>query len=357
MFTTIAVCVLTVFLMQSRPAGTQPSRADRNRAAALATEGWELWKKRDLTSAQEKFEEATALDPTSANHWNGLGWARYNGGDAAGGQKAFEKAIAIESDHPAARNGLGYIHFDQRQYKEAEKHWLIAVKNPVATAPFYGMAKTYLLTEQFDKALVYAEKAQKLSPADKTLKRVVDAAKARKLSPELRKLIEPAATGNIWGKQSPESARGWQHFSRGQYAEAREAFEAALGKNPKEMPAHNGLGFVLLNSGKIAEAQKHFEICLQADPNAGGPLNGMARCLKAEGKLDEAIATWEKLADLAPGVNAATYGLAEAYLEKGQYARSVELYEQLVKSEPQNPELKAALDRARQALAEKPKNQ
>jgi tetratricopeptide (TPR) repeat protein len=357
MLTAITAVVVTVLLVANPGSASKPavSRDDRSKAGALASEGWELWRKRDLTSAQEKFEAAVKLDPGSANHWNGLGWATYQGGDAEGGEKAFEKAIALEPEHPAARNGLGYLKFDARDYKAAEKNWLVAVKNPEATAPYYGMAKMYLLTGEYEKAAEYTAKAQKLDPTDKTLRRMADAARAKRLSPELRKLIEPAAPNAAWGKQSPETARGWQHFSRGEYDEAKELFEAALQKNPNEMPAHNGLGFVLLNTGKPAEARPHFERCLKVDPNAGGPLNGLARCYKAMGDVDRAIEIWEKLVELAPGVNAGTYGLAQAYFEKGQYDKAVPLYEQLAKADEKNPELKEQLAKARQALAEKNK--
>src|SRR5262249_27375670 len=157
--------------------------------------------------------------PDSPDIWNGLGWSKFNGGDSTAAEKAFGKAIAINAEHAQAQNGLGYIHFNKRNYKEAEAHWLIAIKMPEATAPFYGMTKMYLLTGQFDKALTYAEKALKDDPTDADLKAMLEAAKSKQLSPELRKKIEPEE------QQSPDAKRGWLLFNRGQADGAMMAFQ------------------------------------------------------------------------------------------------------------------------------------
>lgn len=350
MVLTIMTAGLAIFLAQSRPTGsaTGVSPADRERAGKIATLGWQHFQKQDYFAAEIEFEKAVEIDPKSADVWNGLGWARFNGGDTIGGKKAFEKAVALTPDHPAAQNGLGYIDFAARKYKEAEQHWTVAIKHPAATAPYYGLTKLYLLTGRYDKAEEFAGKALKNAPADPLLEQMQAAAKTKAISPELRKEIEPP----VWGKQSPESAKGWRLVAQGQNDEAIEAFRQAIARNPNEMPAHNGLGFALLNGGKIPEARKQFEIVLEADPKAAGALNGLARCQKEAGDLDEAIATWEKLAKMTPGqVNAATFGLAGAYLEKGEHAKSVKLWEQLVKSEPSNPEYKEGLERARNAAS------
>ena len=73
-----------------------------------------------------------------------------------------------------------------------------------------------------------------------------------------------------------------------------------LAKDPENLDAMNGLGFLMLNMGKTAEAKTFFEKYLKKDPDAAGPMNGLARCLKDEGKVDEAIAVWEKMCKQNP---------------------------------------------------------
>lgn len=343
----LAVAGITTLLMTAAP-GTKSVEADMNKASSLNTKGWELWKQGKYQEAEGIFARAVKLDPELTNAWNGLGWSRFNQGNSDEAMEAFRQCIKLEPDHGAALNGLGQAYLGTRQYKEAEQP-LLKAAGLGATAAWYGLARLYLLQEQFDKAAEWAEKVLKQQPDDETVKKMLAAAKAKKLDKELRQVIEPPDPK----AQSPESKRGWVFFSRGDMKRAAVEFEKAIKANPNETNAHNGLGFCLVNQGKAAEAQKHFEICLKVEPKHVGAMNGLARCLKAEGKVDEAIATWEKMYEIAPGPNAGAWGLAETYFEKKDYAKAAKYYEVLAKADPKDENLKQRLEEARKAVAEK----
>ena len=94
--------------------------------------------------------------------------------------------------------------------------------------------------------------------------------------------------------------------SIGQVPLGRAQLPPRLAKDPENLSAMNGLGFLLLNSGKTAEAKVLSRSTSRWNPMRAGPMNGLARCLKEEGKVDEAIALWEKMDKKYPGPNAAT---------------------------------------------------
>ncbi len=320
------------------------------RGEELAREGWALWQQGKVDAAAKRFEESVALDPDAANSWNGLGWARFNGGDGEAAIEAFEKCVALEPNHPAGLNGLGQAHLGWREYDKAEKYLLKA--GPTASAAWYGLARLYMLTGKYDKAEKWIKKALSEQPDDEVLKQCLAAAQKGDLPAELRKQIEPQ------GKPDNEPAakivaEGWRQFNQGKTRSAERSFRRALAKDPENLSAMNGLGFVLLNSGKTAEAKSYFEKCLERQPDAGGPMNGLARCLKEEDKVDEAIALWEKMCQQNPGVNAGTVGLATTYSERKEYDKALPYFEELVKSQPANEEFKKGLAEAQTATQAK----
>jgi tetratricopeptide (TPR) repeat protein len=327
---------IAILLMTVLHAG-EVSPQDADRAMGLANEGWQLWQTQKFKEAGDKFKEAVKVDPKLANAWNGLGWAQLNSGDADEAEKAFTKCVELEKSSGAALNGLGLIAYNRRDYESAEKRWLAAVDAPAA---WVGLTRLYLLQGKYEDAEKWGRKVLEQEPDNQMIAALIGAAKAKMVTPELRAQLEPA-------EQSNQTARGWALFNRGQMNQARQAFEAALKKNPKDGGARNGLAFALLNLGKPKEAQPMFESLLKDQPDAPGPMNGLARCLSAQGKTAEAIALWEKMQAKYPGPNAATAGLAWAYLEKKEYAKAIPYFEELLKATPDDASLKQGLAKAK----------
>jgi tetratricopeptide (TPR) repeat protein len=318
------------------------------KAEELSTEGWQLWQQQKMAEAAAKFEQAVKLDPQAPNAWNGLGWAQFNSGDSEAAVEAFEKCVELEPEHPAALNGLGQVYLMWREYDTAEKYLKKAARS--APAAWFGLSRLYMLTGEYREAQIWIAKALSQQPNDETLQKLQAAAKQRQLPDDLRRLIEPP--GKPDSSPAGEAAQqGWQQFNQGKSRLAERSFRRALAKDPENLPAMNGLGFILLNSGKTASAKTYFEKYLKLEPDAAGPMNGLARCLKEEGKVDEAVALWEKMYKLYPGPNAAAYGLAQTYLERGENAKAIPYFEELTKAQPDNAELKQNLETARQGAA------
>jgi tetratricopeptide (TPR) repeat protein len=211
----------------------------------------------------------------------------------------------------------------------------------------------YMLTGKYDKAKPWINKALGTDPADEVLKQCLAAAEKGELPSELRKQIEPVPVVQDDSPASKLAMEGWKHFNSGKTRSAERSFRQALAKDPENLPAMNGLGFLLVNTGKTAEAKALFEKYLEKEPDAAGPMNGLARCLKAEGKADEAIALWEKMVKQNPGVNAGTVGLATTFAERKEYDKALPYLEELVKAQPESPEYKQLLAEAQKATKAK----
>ena len=338
--------------------GLAQQPAPRNREAAiaraeqLAGQGWELWKQQSYREAAEQFEQAVALNPESANAWNGLGWARFNGGNGEGAVEAFEKCVELERDHPAGLNGLGQVYLNWGDFEKAEQYLLKAAKSPHASAAWFGLARLYLLTGEFEKAQRWIRRSLREQPGEETLKAMLDAARKKELPDDLRRRLEPVGKPDS-SPAAQAAVEGWRQFNQGQLRSAERSFNRALAKDPENLSAMNGLGFLLLNTGKTAEAKQYFEKCLKVEPDSAGPMNGLARCLKAEGKIDEAIALWEKMHEKYPGPNAAAVGLATTYLERKEYDKAVTYFEELVKATPDNEEFQKGLEAAKKGAEAK----
>jgi Flp pilus assembly protein TadD len=315
------------------------------RGEELTQQGWQLWQERKMGEAATKFEEAVAMDAENANAWNGLGWARFNGGESEKAVPAFEKCVELEPEHPAGLNGLGQVYLSWGEFETAEKYLTKAA--PKATAAHYGLARLYLLNGDYEKAQRWIRRALRGQPGDETLKAMLVAARKKELPAELKEQIAPVGKP----EKSPSTdaaAAGWRLFNEGKYRSAERSFRRALAKDPENLAAMNGLGFILLNSGRTAQAKEYFEKYLKIEPDAPGPMNGLARCLKEEGKVDEAIALWEKMYEKYPGPNAAAVGLAMTHLERKEHAKALPYFEELVKSQPDNEEFKKGLEAAKQ---------
>ena len=328
------------------PAGqTLDEDARIERGEELAQQGWLLWQEGKMGEAAAKFDEAVAMDADNANAWNGLGWARFNGGDSEAAVPAFEKCVELEPEHPAGLNGLGQVYLSWGEFEKAEKYLVKAA--PKASAAHYGLARLYLLTGDYEKAQRWIRRSLREQPGDETLKAMLAAARKKQVPDELKQQIAPVGKP----EKSPSgdaAAAGWRLFNEGKFRSAERSFRRALAKDPENLAAMNGLGFILLNSGRTAGAKEYFEKYLKIEPDSPGPMNGLARCLKEEGKVDEAIALWEKMYEKYPGPNAAAVGLAMTYLERNEHAKALPYFEELVKSQPDNEEFKKGLEAAKQ---------
>jgi len=158
-------------------------------AEVLERGGWKLWSEGKLASAESMFAKAVEVDPKRAQAWNGLGWTRFSTGKWNDALPAFSKAVELSPDHAAALNGLGQTYLVLNRLDDAEKP-LLAAADRGASAAWWGLAKLYLLREDWASAEKWSQKI--VDDGDATAQGLLDAAKAKKLTPKLRREITPA---------------------------------------------------------------------------------------------------------------------------------------------------------------------
>ncbi len=150
-----------------------------------------LWEERQLAISEATYPPSADSEPKDANAWNGLGWTLFKSGKITEAIPAFEKAVALNPHQPGALNGLGQIALGRGDFGKAEEFLLRAA--PKAPAAWFGLTRLYLLQEQFEKALPWAQKIADSGQGDDIAKRMLDAAKSKRLDGDLLRLISPAA--------------------------------------------------------------------------------------------------------------------------------------------------------------------
>lgn len=169
------------------------------------------------------------------------------------------------------------------------------------------------------------------------------------LLPMAVRLVSKAPKGTEPDKKTSENlaAEAWKLWRERKLPEAEEAFKKAVQEDLTNDNAWNGLGWSQMNQGKPLNAKVSFEKCLQINRKHAAALNGLGWIAKGEDKTDEATAYWEKAIEAAPNATAALSGLAATYMGGEQYEKAIEIYEKWLKVEPDNEQVKADLERAR----------
>lgn len=142
--------------------------------------------------AESTFKEAVEMDAESSNAWNGLGWARFHQGKHDEAIEAFERCLEIEPNQAGAQNGLGQLYLSRGDFECAEKYLLNAA--PTAAA-WFGLARLYLLQENFTEALVWITKIESQQGLTPVMKQMKDAAEKKELPADLRAMLAPTASG------------------------------------------------------------------------------------------------------------------------------------------------------------------
>ena len=131
--------------------------------------------------------------------------------------------------------------------------------------------------------------------------------------------------------------------------EAERLFGDALAKNPKQVNALTGLGFVRMKQKDFAGALKNFEAAQAAGPDSRAIRDAIKEAkfwltmqngdeaLRA-GQSGEAAGYFQKALNGRPGDPAAMEGYAGALMQHGEYAAALPILERLVKEDPSRSE-------------------
>jgi tetratricopeptide (TPR) repeat protein len=264
--------------------------------------------RRDESIAQ--LTEAVRLRPKSAEAQNALGEAFIAFEDYQSARAPLEQAVALDANFAPARANLGATLLQLGQSDAAAPHLDRAIAlmghSPDAAWPLYLRAKIFSGRGQVDKAA--ADLQQAVSLRDDF--------------------------GEAWSDLG--DARKTLRDDAGALA----AFDRAVKINPADSVAQYRLASELLAQGKPHDAIPHFQEAVRLTPADQSALNGLQRALRADGRTEEADQVREKLADLFRAKNTEDRNSVEA-IRLNNEAAALE----------KSGDLRGALEKYRAALA------
>ena len=156
-------------------------------------------------------------------------------GNNAEAIKLFNEILVNTPTCSDCHYNLGVAHSNLEQYAEAEASFMTAIEMAPTSAAYTGLANLYNAQQKYDLAAQAGAKATELG-----------------------------GTGNNAEALYNQGVILW---NAGNFAEAREQFQAAVEADPSMAMAHYQLGMANLNLGQIPEARQAFEGYLEADPD------------------------------------------------------------------------------------------
>ncbi len=141
--------------------------------------------------------------------------------------------------------------------------------------------------------------------------------------------------------------RGNEEYKRGDYRKAEEMFQEAL-KRKNDLPeAYYGLGLVYYQQRKIDKAIEMFQKARDLKPDLVEAYYQEALIYQLMGrdKQYEAIPLYEKVLEIKPDFREARMNLGLMYEKLGAFEQAKAVYEAGLKQNPNDPEIKEALQR------------
>ncbi len=132
------------------------------------------------------------------------------------------------------------------------------------------------------------------------------------------------------------------HRLAGRYAEALQAFSAAVAKNAAAPEGHDGRGKALTALGRHDEARQAFEQALRATPDDPDALEGLADLALARGDVADARLRLDALAARDPGDSRVALKHGVVLVRNGEIDQAIGVFRNVVEREPANAE--AAVD-------------
>jgi tetratricopeptide (TPR) repeat protein len=233
----------------------------QSRDAALQAEAY--WALGDYTTANTKFQSATALkpkDPAVKVRWGRMFFERGQRKDAAA---LYEEALQLEADYPPALIGTAYLASSGFESKAVELAEKALEKNPKLFEAREMLGRFAL--EEYDekRAIAEADKALAISP--EALDALIIRATVEWLNDK---------PGTEWvaklEKINPNYGEGYamaagMFIINRRYEEGIKLYRTALEKNPDLLAAKAELGVNLMRLGEEAEARVLLEACYDAN--------------------------------------------------------------------------------------------
>jgi tetratricopeptide (TPR) repeat protein len=230
--------------------------------------------------------DALAAHPAAARHQ--LGWQWLQAGDFRQAERHFLGALkeSAQAFYPAEA-GLGYVALAQQDHRRAVEHFDRAVAaNPGYVPALIGRGEAQLALGESDSALASFEAALAADPQIAA-------------DPQLATVRSRVEVLRVRGMQEAvASAR--QAAQAGRLAEARTAYSKAIAASPESPFLHRELAEVELRDGNAAGAFTHATRAAELDPADARALVILADLHERKGEYDRSLEALVAAAALEP---------------------------------------------------------
>lgn len=227
-----------------------------------------LWRQSDLDGAIEYYERGAALEPTWSGVHNCLGSLYASKKDTGRALAEYEKAIELAPRYPDAHANLGELLWSLNRYDEAAVHLRHAVNAKPDWAEMYETLGHLLIAQDhLGEAQMAMREAIRQQP-DRT---TAHAGLATVLS-KLGRHEDAEAELTLALDANPNDAMlwsqlGWQRWGAKNYADAKNAAEAAAMRNPELPYPQFLLAEIAAKDGDTERAIELYQHYLQLDPD------------------------------------------------------------------------------------------
>jgi len=124
---------------------------------------------------------------------------------------------------------------------------------------------------------------------------------------------------------------------QGDHEIALRDFQKSLELNPKNVPAHVGMGESLRQLGRWDEAKAHFVRAIEIHPESPEAHEGLGHLLGQQGKLQEAVGSFREALRIAPAFSPAHFRLGLVLLDQGRLEEAKQHLAEAIRLEPTVP--------------------
>ncbi len=208
---------------------------DKKIGLAIIAKGNKAYRLQNFEEAKSFYEQAKRYLPNDGAPYFNIGQCHRRLGEDDKAMELYREALAVDPKYGDAHNLMGFVFENKKNYSEALKSYMKAVKyNPKNSKYLFRVA--YLLhykLERFDEALSYYEKVIQLRPED----------------------VETYFNiGYLYYKQDKDKL-------------AMSYFAKTIEIDPGYYRGFSYIGYIYYNKGNYREARKQFDFSLKIKPD------------------------------------------------------------------------------------------
>lgn len=256
------------------------------------------------------------------------------------GERALDECRRLSREKPSATFagtaaiGIGHL--------KACERWSL-FRHPMLNR---GLAELYQLGDTPGKAEPYLRRVITESPDEllprlalgrllTRLERMEEALSILKNIASAREPSEAMSAKRAHLRSGANELLGELYFKRGDFLQAKAAYESALDDNAGNAGAHLGLGELMAGEGRLSEATEQFRAAIASRPDLAPAHYNLGVMLAAQGHEDEAMEQYRQALVLEPADPEAHNNLGFLLSARGQLDEAAEHFREAIRTTPQ----------------------